>query len=230
MAPVGHTALAPAITNHLRSPSTSLPPTVSSITTRDNASDAATARRKKKEKLRNILIITINPLTIILVILVVYWSARAITRHIRYVRRKRKAEREERQREKEGEGHWTAIYDSGSSNNVNTSGKTKALGNQTPLPIIDVVDDSHARRGFSGYVSIMPSGSAPTTTTATPLTTSEKIDTYERTNINTDRTTLAVDVATAKKIDDSSSLGSGRDTSPMTAADEKIDLDKDMDN
>ncbi|KIH92876.1 hypothetical protein SPBR_03302 [Sporothrix brasiliensis 5110] len=117
MAPLSNTALAPAISNHLSHPPAFLPPSFSSITTRDDASDAARAK-KKKERIRNILIIAINPVTLIVVVMVFYYLIKGIRNEIRYRRQKKKNDLEELAIQQEWERQWNTQFGIGSNNYI----------------------------------------------------------------------------------------------------------------
>lgn len=200
---MGNAALALAINNHLSPPLTTLPPTSSFavIITRDDASDvsnsdAAKAHKKKKETIRNVLIITLNPVTLFFVIWVVFCFVRGVNRHIRYLRQKQKADLEKLAVELEWRRQWEAHFGPGSSNYQpppETPEKTMDDGKMPPRQgVFSRWPWSKQNPKTKSIPGVFIAGLIPAELTTVPL--AEKAETYERASNDTDRT-LKVDSA-----------------------------------
>ncbi|KJR88603.1 uncharacterized protein SPSK_07969 [Sporothrix schenckii 1099-18] len=219
MAPLSNTALSPAISNHLSHPPAFLPPSFSSITTRDDASDAARAKKQKKEMIRNILIITLNPVTLIIVIMVFYYLIKGIRNEIRYRRQKKKNDLEELAIQQEWERQWNAQFGIGSNNYIppktapvgedgavaqpgNSNTNANANANETPRGGFFSFFRWRWPRGNTATVPAMSIDMTEKTTDKDPTFVSEKDDTYARASNDTDRTAIAVGVAPIVTTDD----------------------------
>lgn len=220
MAPLGNTALALAITNNVNNlnlnlnppPALGLPPAFSSITPRDDYDDVI-ARRKRKERIRNALIISLNPVTLIIFIMLVWYTYRCLRNCYRNHEVDKRLQAANAYREQEMERQWQANF--GPQSNNYRPPPEPTTGNEGQLQMPAPATINTPRKGFMSRIwrrktaadnsttdATMLRDLRPEATTADPTKTLETTDAGRRPSNDSQRTTVGIETVPAPTVDD----------------------------